>query len=162
MKKLFFILSGCMLLFACSQQQSASETTAPVFNLDSVKAAIDANNAVFIASMKKGDSATMASCYTKDACMMVPNMPKVCGAQALPGLFGGMHRMGLVNLKLQVTEVLGTPDLVSEEGTYELLTNEGASMEKGKYLVTWKKEEGKWKKYRDIFNADAPPPPPAK
>lgn len=162
MKKIFFILSGCAFLFACSQQKSTTETAAPAFNLDSVKAAIEANNAVFIAAMKKGDSATMASCYTKDGCMMAPNMPKACGSQALGGMFGGMHKMGLENLKLQVTEVLGTSELVSEEGTYELLTNEGASMEKGKYLVTWKMEDGKWKKYRDIFNADAPPPPPAK
>jgi ketosteroid isomerase-like protein len=28
--------------------------------------------------------------------------------------------------------------------------------DRGKYVVVWKREEGRWKRHRDIFNSDAP------
>ncbi len=159
MKKLCFVLFSAFLFASCGES-AGTKDAAPAFNLDSAKAGIEANNASFVDAMKKGDTAAMAALYTKDGCMMPSNMPKACGAEGLKALFGGMRQMGIENLKLQVTEIIGSSELVSEEGTYELLTNEGASMEKGKYIVTWKMEDGVWKKYRDIFNSDAPPPPP--
>jgi len=164
MKKLCFVLCSAFLLASCGDSAGTKEAAAPAFSLDSAKADIDANNTAFVEAMKKGDSVALAASYTKDGCMLPDNMPKACGAQAVTSLFNGLYQMGIQNLKLQVTEVIGNSDLVSEEGTYELFTNEGASMEKGKYIVTWKQEDGKWKKYRDIFNSDAPapPPPPAK
>lgn len=163
MKKLCFVLFSAFLFASCGDSAGTKDAAAPAFNLDSAKADIEANNAAFVEAMKKGDSATLAASYTKDGCMLPSNMPKACGAQALTSLFSGMYQMGIQNLKMQVTEVIGSNDLVSGEGTYELFTNAGASMEKGKYIVTWKQEDGKWKKYRDIFNSDAPaPPPPAK
>ncbi len=160
MKKLCFVLCSALVFASCGDTAGTKEAAAPAFSLDSAKADIDANNAAFVAAMKKGDSVAVAASYTKDGCMMPANMPKFCGTQALTSLFNGMYQMGIRNLTLTVTEVIGNADLVSEEGTYEMFTNEGASMEKGKYIVTWKKEDGKWKKYRDIFNSDMPAPPP--
>jgi len=33
-------------------------------------------------------------------------------------------------------------------------------LDKGKYIVIWKKVDGEWKYYRDIFNSDLPIPVP--
>ncbi len=33
------------------------------------------------------------------------------------------------------------------------------NVDKGKYIVVWKKENGDWKVWRDIWNSDNPPPP---
>ena len=30
----------------------------------------------------------------------------------------------------------------------------GKEIDKGKYIVLWKMEDGKWKLHRDIFNSD--------
>jgi ketosteroid isomerase-like protein len=32
------------------------------------------------------------------------------------------------------------------------------ALDKGKYIVIWKQEDGQWKLHRDIFNSSMPPP----
>jgi ketosteroid isomerase-like protein len=51
---------------------------------------------------------------------------------------------------------LGDENFVTEEGLFEIKTKEDAPIDKGKYLVLWKKEDGKWKLHRDISNSDLP------
>lgn len=156
------MLSG-FLLASCANE-AGKEATTHSFNMDSVKAAIDANNAALVSSMKANDSASFVNLYTKDGCIMADNAPKLCGPAGLAQFLAGSQQLGMTDLKLTVTEIIGDNTLVSEEGTYEMLGKEGVSLDKGKYIVTWKKEDGVWKKYRDIFNSDlpAPAPPPLK
>lgn len=163
MKKLLFVLLSGSLFASCANEAS-KEAATPSFNMDSVKAAIDANNAALISSMKANDSATFVNLYTKDGCIMADNAPKLCGPAGLAQFLAGSQQLGMTDLKLTVTEIIGDNTLVSEEGTYEMFGKGGVSMDKGKYIVTWKKEDGVWKKYRDIFNSDlpAPVPPPLK
>lgn len=163
MKKLLFVLLSGSMLASCANE-AAKEAAAPAFNMDSVKAIIDANNAALVSSMKANDSATFVNLYTKDGCIMAENAPKFCGPAGLAQFLAGSQQLGMTDMKLTVTEIIGDNTLVSEEGTYEMIGKEGVSMDKGKYIVTWKKEDGVWKKYRDIFNSDmpAPAPPPLK
>lgn len=163
MKKLCFVLLSGFLLASCANE-AGKEAATHSFNMDSVKAAIDANNAALVSSMKANDSASFVNLYTKDGCIMADNAPKFCGPAGLAQFLAGSQQLGMTDLKLSVTEIIGDNTLVSEEGTYEILGKEGVSLDKGKYIVTWKKEDGVWKKYRDIFNSDlpAPAPPPLK
>ena len=55
-------------------------------------------------------------------------------------------------------DVWGTADLLTEEGEVTMFTKDGQQIDKGKYLVVWKKEDGKWKLFRDMFNSNLPPP----
>ena len=57
MKKLLFVLLSGSMLASCANE-AAKEAAAPAFNMDSVKATIDANNAALVSSMKANDSAT--------------------------------------------------------------------------------------------------------
>lgn len=159
MKKLLFVLLSGSMLASCANE-AAKEAAAPAFNMDSVKATIDANNAALVSSMKANDSATFVNLYTKDGCIMAENAPKFCGPAGLAQFLAGSQQLGMTDMKLTVTEIIGDNTLVSEEGTYEMIGKEGVSMDKGKYIVTWKKEDGVWKKYRDIFNSDMPAPAP--
>lgn len=160
MKKLFFLLITAAAMVACNQNTETKDATTS-FNLDSAKAAIDANNKVFTESFEKGDSALFISCYTTDGCVMPDGgAPKMCGTEGLAGFFAYGKQMGIRSIKLVTTEVIGGKELVSEEGTYEIMDAAGKTMDKGKFIVTWKEENGVWKKYRDIWNTDMPPPPP--
>jgi len=163
MKKILFLVFASYTLYSCSSPAGSKEPIGS-FNLDSVKAAIAANNKVFAASIKNGDSLAMIGTYTTDGCLMPSNSPKMCGVKGISEFYTWTRQMGAGDLVLQVLEVTGGNELVSEEGTYDVLGKDGKSMEKGKYIVTWKQENGVWKKYRDIWNSDAPPPPmpPAK
>ena len=155
MKKLLLVLSAAVLFTYCSQPTGTQDAVGS-FNLDSAKASIEANNAVLIKAIKSGDSAAFVSCYTKDGCIMGSNMPKLCGPAGLGQFLSAGRKMGIENLKLTPVEIIGNKDLISEEGSFEILGNDGTVLDKGKFIVTWKPENGVWKKYRDIFNSDLP------
>jgi len=61
--------------------------------------------------------------------------------------------MGTKNIVLATEEVMGWPDAVVEIGTYELQGEANQILDKGKFIVVWKMEDGKWKIYRDISNS---------
>ncbi len=81
--------------------------------------------------------------------------------EAIPGIeniqstFSGIIKSGISNANLRTIEVWGTEDLITEEGEYSLFVGE-TEVDQGKYLVLWKKEDGKWKFFRDIFNSNLP------
>ena len=163
MKKLFFLASMAIIMVACNQPSVKTETT-PAFSLDSAKAAIAASNNSMNEAVEKGDSALFVSGYASDGCVMPDGgAPKMCGQAGLYKFFAIIRQMSVSNIKLTITEVTGGKELVAEEGTYELLSGAKA-IDKGKYIVTWKPENGVWKKYRDIWNSEMPPAPmnPAK
>lgn len=168
MKSLFSSLAVLFLVFtACNTatETKPAETPAePAFNLDSVKAAIAASNQLYSESIAKGDSAMYVDRYTSDAILMAPNMPSLAGTAGVGGFFkAATTQMGIKNLALVTTNVYGEGDYVTEEGTYELFVADNKSVDKGKFLVLWKRTDAGWKMYRDIFNSDNPPPPaPAK
>ncbi|MBK8609486.1 MAG: DUF4440 domain-containing protein [Chitinophagaceae bacterium] len=165
MKHTFIKLSGLalvtLLFGACNNETAKTETA--TFSLDSAKASIAASNNVFGASWATGDSVSFANCYTADACINPPNMPKMCGTAAISAFFNGGVKMGLKNIVLATEEVFGGKEAVIETGTYDMQVAGNVSVDKGKYIVMWKEVDGKWKMYRDVWNSDLPAnPPPAK
>ena len=165
MKKIFLpvaalcILATGALLVSCNND-GAKTTEAASFNLDSAKAAIQASNKIYGACFATGDSATFTGCYTADACINPPNAARMCGTQAINAFFSGGYKMGIRNLKLTTEEVMGSAAAVAETGTYEVLGDKDVSFDKGKFIVVWKMDNGKWKMHRDVWNSDNPPPPP--
>ena len=164
MKRLLLSFSILVLLVtafsACNNE--TEKTAAPAFNLDSAKAAIAASNKVYGECFSTGDSTKFVNCYTADGCIYPPNTPRMCGPQTITAFFNGAYKMGIRNLKLTTDEVVGNETYVSEVGKYELMGDKNMSMDKGKFIVIWKNDNGKWKMYRDVWNSDMPPPPTAK
>ena len=156
LKFLGILAMGTMLLSSCTNESAKTETAG--FSLDSAKAAIAASNKVYGACFASGDSTTFANCYTSDACISPTGTPKMCGTQAITAFFNGARKMGISNITLTTEEVMGGKDAVVEVGKYELFVGDKISAEKGKFIVVWKEENGKWKMHRDIWNSDAPPP----
>jgi ketosteroid isomerase-like protein len=162
MKKIFLpVLAACAILFSCTNE-TAKTAVADTFSLDSAKAAIAASNATYGTCFTTGDSVAFVSHYTSDACINPSNMPKMCGPQAINSFFVGGHKMGIRDVKLTTAEVMGGKDAVVETGTYEILGDKGVSFDKGKFIVVWKEENGKWKMHRDMWNTDLPAAVPAK
>lgn len=145
-----------MLLSSCANETSKT-VAASSFSLDSVKTAIAASNKVFGESFATGDSVAFASCYTSDGCIYNANMPKVCGTDGIRAFSNIGYQSGIRNVILTTEEVMGGKEAVVETGKYEVLIANNVSVEKGKFVVVWKEENGKWKMYRDIWNSDAPP-----
>jgi len=158
MKKLLFTTLVVTSLVAC---QSKTETK-PVFDLAAAKTEIAAANLAFETAVSKMDSVGIANLYTTDAKWMNPNAPSVEGRTALVSRIGADLRAGIGSAKLNTTEVWGDENFVTEEGNYLLNAKDGSQIDKGKYLVLWKRVDGKLMFFRDIFNSDLPPAAPEK
>lgn len=154
-------VAASFLLFSCNDDAAKTESGA-AFNLDSVKAAIVASNKVYGECFATGDSTKFANCYTADACINPPNSPRMCGTAAIIAFFNGAVKMGIKDIKITTEEVMGDANTVAEVGKYELMGDKGASLDKGKFIVVWKNDNGKWKMHRDEWNSDNPPPPAVK
>src|SRR5678815_711253 len=92
--------------------------------------------------------------YTSDAKFMVEHVPTASGRSAIQSCFAGMFAaMGSPGLALTRDEVSENEEMVREVGKYSLTDKSGKKFDKGKYIVLWKMEDGKWKLHRDIFNS---------
>lgn len=161
MKKLllpFAVLGISALVCSCNSQSEKPEAAADTFNLDSVRAEIAASNATFGSGFATGDSALFVSHYSSDACISPGNMPKICGTAGINAYFNGGYKMGIRGIKITTDELFGSKESVTETGTYEIFADKNVSIDKGKFMVFWKQENGKWKMHRDIWNSDLPAP----
>ena len=147
-----------LMLFACNQAEEPKTETAAAesFNLAAVKDSIVASNNRLSAAITASDSVALAALYTSDAKIMPANMPAMSGTAGITSFANEAFKMGIKNVKFEVVDVWGGKDLVGEEGTFTISDDKGAVIDKGKFLVFWKQEDGKWKAFRDIFNSDMP------
>src|SRR5687767_15137745 len=110
-----------------------------------VKGEIDKANAAFSAAFAKGDAAAIAKMYSSDARVFAPNADVIQGAEAIQKLWKGAMDMGVKSVKLQATEVEAHGAVVQEVGSYWMLAADGKQLDRGKYLVIWKREGAAWK-----------------
>ena len=120
------------------------------------KKEIEAADQALVEFMAKGDSAGMAAAYSTDGSVMFSNMPSIKGKDQLTTVWGSYIRAGLSKIDLTTLEVWGDENYITEEGLFEIKTKDDVQIDKGKYIVLWKKEDGKWKLHRDLSNSDLP------
>ena len=150
MKKLLFAVLIVSILFACKNESN------PTFDLVNAKKEIEAANHEISQFMSKGDSAGMASAYSTEGSVMLNNMPSIKGKENLKKVWGGFINAGMSNISLNTLEVWGDDRFITEEGVFTVKSKDGIQLDKGKYIVLWKKEDGKWKLHRDMSNSDLP------
>ena len=152
------ILTTSYILLACNNSSSNTKETGVSFDLAKETEWVKNEVIKFSNDFKKGDSTALASYYSSDVIVMPPNMESV-KKKDLASMWGEAIRMGVKDIKLNVTEVKGIEDLLLEVGTYEMYGDINVLLEKGKYMSALKKENGIWKVFRDIWNTNAPPAP---
>jgi uncharacterized protein (TIGR02246 family) len=123
-----------------------------------VRDAIATANENFMAAAKQGDAAALAALYTENGQVLPPNSDFVTGKEAIQAFWQAIRDMGIKAATLETVEVEGHGDTATEVGKYTLHGEEGQQLDKGKYIVIWKQEEGQWKLHRDIFNTSMPAP----
>lgn len=127
-------------------------------NLDVVRQEINTSNRLWEQALARGDSAAMVVLYHSHALIYPPNQTMMNSRSDMGRMTAALPGMGIKNAKLTTTEVLGSNDLVVETGTYEMSDGTKA-VDRGKYIVVWKQENGRWRIYRDIWNSDMTPAP---
>lgn len=124
-------------------------------NLDAVRQEIATNNQAWGQALVQGDSAALVGLYHSEARIYPPNMVMMNSRTNLGGMVTAMKGTGLQSATLTTTDVVSGGDLVIETGTYEM-RNASQVMDRGKYMVVWKQDNGRWRIYRDIWNSDMP------
>jgi uncharacterized protein (TIGR02246 family) len=135
-------------VFAQTKPQPANEAAA--------RAAIEAGSRQWEAALTKGDIAALAQLYSADARLLPPNSPIVDGRPAIQAFWQGAYDQGMKRIELKTGEVFGGDNTATEVGTYTTYDAQGQANDEGKYVVIWKKEDGKWHLYRDSWNSSKP------
>jgi ketosteroid isomerase-like protein len=120
------------------------------------RAAIEAANAKFSADYAKGDANAVASHYTAAAWAFPPNADIARGREAIGKLWKGAMDSGVKGVKLVTVEVAAHGGTAHEVGTYVLTGEGGKTLDTGKYVVIWKRDGGRWRLHRDIWNTSMP------
>jgi ketosteroid isomerase-like protein len=63
-------------------------------------------------------------------------------------------------IDLTAAEVEAHGLVASEVGTFVVKVKDGTVVDRGKYVVVWKKVGGQWLLHRDIWNTSQPAPKP--
>jgi len=160
MKNIALILLT-IIFFNCQPNKTA-KVDQNTFSIDSVKARISKMNESYGERFMTGDTAFYAIRYCKNAEVYSPGMPAVRGLGAIISFFyqGGANKEAKIELPLG--NIYGNEELVVEEGTYNFPDGKGGSIDKGKFIALWKREDGTWKLFREIWNTDNAPQPETK
>lgn len=127
-----------------------------------IRTAIQDVGKEFSAHVKKGDAAAIAGMYSSTAKVLPPNGELTEGRANIQKLWQGAIDSGMRDLSFEVLEVVKKGDTVYEVGKYSVKDAAGKEVDRGKYVVIYKREGGKWKLHRDIWNSSMPLPAPAK
>jgi uncharacterized protein (TIGR02246 family) len=120
------------------------------------RGAIEAANKQFVAAFAKGDAAALAAMYTPGAMALPPNGEIAKGREAIQKIWRGAIDGGIKAVTLTTSEVESHGDTAHEVGNYEMKVDGGKVVDRGKYIVIWKREQGQWKLHRDIWNTNMP------
>jgi len=155
--KRFILATAAAILTACSSSPRISSD----YSSGDAENAIRRANADFAANARAGNAQTLVNnFYAPDAEVMAPNMPALRGRDSILAFWTGFLASGAVDLSLTSTNVMQpSNDVAIETGRYDLGLRPASGQaikDAGKYMVLWKKSNGRWWAVDDIFNSDLP------
>ncbi|MDQ6651516.1 MAG: nuclear transport factor 2 family protein [Acidobacteriota bacterium] len=149
-RKLVPALVAALTLLIVASNASAQQSQARL------RDAIVQANQKFMAAFARGDGVALASLYSQSAQVLQPNGNIVSGTHGIQAFWQGAIDSGLKQVKLETVEVEGMGSMAAEVGTYTMRRGSGEVVDSGKYIVLWKREKGKWRLHRDIWNSNTP------
>ncbi len=147
-----------LLTIGCGSNNKDSSAT---FDVTAMKKIIEEKNNQFTKAHITGqkDSAAMVNIYTQDAKVFPPNSDPVIGRPAIAVLTSQYLNMDIKEFREETTAFYGNEDYLIDEGNYIFIYGKDNTIEKGKYLNVWKKEDGDWKIFTNMWNTNMPATP---
>ena len=97
--------------------------------------------------LKNGDSIALGNMYTEDAEII----PSTVGRKNITRVLGNMIRDSITGSSFKTTKLWGNDQLLVEDGTGSWSHANGSIVGRGRYLLVWIKDDGKWKIVRDTW-----------
>src|SRR3972149_1639971 len=126
------------------------------FMLLAIAGCLSPQNETAFDLVNRGDSVGLADMFTIDGKSMEPNEPAFIGRSQIQTHYSIVMKAGANKLGLITTGLWGDENMLAEEGEFTFIGKDDKLLDKGKYIVLWKKEDGKWKLFRDCYNSDLP------
>jgi len=155
----FLSALGCVTFARAAQSQGYGSASPSSSKSDptALAPAVDAANRRFENAFNSGDAAGAArGFYARDARILPPGSETVEGGDKIAAYWAaaatapqtGVRRVQLSTLDLQLVG-----DAAYEIGRATLTLANGQRVTP-RYLIVWKKEDGEWRRYLDIWNMD--------
>lgn len=122
-------------------------------DLASVRDSVLAGNQRFEEAFKALDAQAMAGLYAEDGMVLPPGGEPQTGRIQIQEFWAAVIAGGATGGDLETEEVFGADSLALERGRYTIAGPGGATVDRGKYIVIWKRHNGGWQLYRDIWNS---------
>ncbi|BAY98571.1 hypothetical protein NIES37_25220 [Tolypothrix tenuis PCC 7101] len=122
----------------------------------SIRDAIVAANKNFMQTFAQGDAASLANLYTQDAQIFPTHSDLIGTRQGIKEFWSAIFRLNISQATLETQEVESHGNTAIEVGKYLLSDRNGQMVDKGKYIVVWKQENGQWRLHRDMWNSSLP------
>jgi len=144
---------------AKSPTNSTTKGSTMKFDLAAMRKVIEENNSRFTKAHVTGDAPLIDNMFTRDAKVLPPQSPPVIGREAIAKLTADYIAFGISEFTEETTDFYGNENLLIDQGNYVMVYGKEKTVEKGKYVNVWKKEDGSWKIYSNIWNTNAPTAP---
>ena len=150
-------LISFIILISCSNSDKSKQTISDqVSDIEDIKNEFDEVSREFVDLFNSGDTKGLANMFTEDAKSMGPNESSHLGISNIEINFNNIINSGAVKAKIKTIGLWGDEKMLAEEGVYIFSDKDGNELDKGKYITLWRKENGKWKIFRDCVNSDLP------
>ncbi len=158
-----------VLLAACAPKPETPEQTAARMKAeaDTVRLAIDAQNARLVRFTAAGQADSTAAVYAEDAVFFGSNAPAVRGRAAIASMFRSMLATGTFAMTPKTLSVEANGPIAIETGSNVIAFTPGPKAPRGttaytdtiKYVTTWRNVGGQWLISNDIGTTDRPAQP---
>ncbi len=123
-----------------------------------IRAEIRRADDAFEATFARGDAAALTRLYTEGAMLLPTDSNFIRGRPAIQAFWQSAMEMGVKQVALEIVELEQHDNTAVEVGRYALRDDAGHVLDRGKYVVIWKQQDGEWKLHRDIWNSSVAPP----
>lgn len=115
----------------------------------------DADRA-FESNFNDHDADGMASLYTQDGQLLPPGSDVVAGRDDIAAFWQEVWDVGVETAELETMEVEDHGETAIETGRFRLGDAGGDAVDRGTFLVVWKREGDEWRLHRDVWNSNGP------
>lgn len=137
---LFIFILGCEQ--KTNEKKLKSET-----DISTLEKEIELRLREYESHLQNGDSIALGNMYMEDAEII----PSTMGRNNITKVFGSMIRDSITGSSFKTTKLWGNDQLLVEDGTGTWSHANGTVVGRGRYLLVWKKDDGKWKILRDTW-----------
>ncbi len=145
------LLFAIVIMVIACKNNSADSTSYSDFI--SAKQFFEQTNKDWIDYLKKGDSVSFANTYANDA-KLLSSGDTIVGRDSIIHFLSTLYRWGITGLTDTGVGLWGCKDMYVQEYVVRFYDKTGKLAESGKEMIVWKKENDKWKVFRDIYNVD--------